>query len=84
MQIQWKWMLLSHVQLWDPVDYTVHGILQARILDWVAIPFSTESSRPGIEPRPPTLHVDYLPAKGLSVTLEKFTDILNMSKKLNS
>ena len=32
MQIQWKWKLLSHVQLWDPMDYTVHGILQARIM----------------------------------------------------
>ena len=27
--------------LWDPMDYTVHGILQARILDWVAITFPT-------------------------------------------
>ena len=26
--------------LCDPVDYTVHGILQARILKWVAFPFS--------------------------------------------
>ena len=25
--------------LWDPMDYTVHGILQAKILDWVAFPF---------------------------------------------
>ena len=25
----------------DPMDYTVHGILQARILEWVAFPFST-------------------------------------------
>ena len=32
--------------LCDPMDYTVHGILQARILDWVAFPFSTESSQP--------------------------------------
>ena len=28
-----------------PVDYTVHGILQARILEWVAIPFSRGSSQ---------------------------------------
>ena len=83
MQIQWKWKLLSHVQLWDPMDYTVHGILQARIMGWVAIPFSRGSSKPGIEPRSPTLQVDSLPAEGLSVTLEKLTDILNMSKKLN-
>ena len=26
--------------LCDPMDYTVHGILQARILEWVAISFS--------------------------------------------
>ena len=26
--------------------YTVHGILQARILEWVAIPFSGGSSQP--------------------------------------
>ena len=30
----------------DPVDYTVHGILQARILEWVAFPFSRGSSQP--------------------------------------
>ena len=28
------------------IDYTVHGILQARILEWVAFPFSRESSQP--------------------------------------
>ena len=27
-------------------DYTVHGILQARILQWVAVPFSRGSSQP--------------------------------------
>ena len=37
--------------LCDPVDcslprFSVHGILQARILEWVAIPFSTGSSQP--------------------------------------
>ena len=32
--------------LWDPVDYTVHGILQARILEWVAFPLSKVSSQP--------------------------------------
>ena len=30
----------------DPTDYTVHGILQARILEWVAFPFSRGSSKP--------------------------------------
>ena len=32
--------------LCDPMDYTVHGILQARILEWVAICFSRRSSQP--------------------------------------
>ena len=38
--------LLSCVWLSDPMDYTVHGILQARILEWVAFPFSSQSSQP--------------------------------------
>ena len=29
--------------LCDPMDSTVHGILQARILEWVAVPFSRRS-----------------------------------------
>ena len=32
--------------LCDPMDYTVHGILQARILERVAFPFSRGSSQP--------------------------------------
>ena len=30
----------------NPMDYTVHEILQARILEWVAFPFSRGSSQP--------------------------------------
>ena len=41
-----KWKSLSRVWLCDPMDYTVCGILQARILEWVAFPFSSESSQP--------------------------------------
>ena len=36
----------SRPTLCDPMDYTVHGILQARILEWVAFPFSRASSQP--------------------------------------
>ena len=32
--------------LCNPMNYTVHGILQARILEWVAFPFSRGSSQP--------------------------------------
>ena len=38
-----------HLTLWDPMDYSlpgssVHGIFQARILEWVAMPSSKGSS----------------------------------------
>ena len=44
---------LSCVQLYDPMDCSppgssVHGIAQARILEWAAIPFSREFPDPGI------------------------------------
>ena len=45
------------------MDYTVHGILQARILEGVAIPFSRGSSQPGIELESPTLQLNSLPAE---------------------
>ena len=49
--------------LCHPMDYTVHGILPARILEWVAIPFFRYIPNPGIEPRSPTLQSDSLPAE---------------------
>ena len=36
----------SSPTLFDPMDYVVHGILQARILELVAFPFSRECSQP--------------------------------------
>ena len=32
--------------LFDPMEHTVHGVLQVRILEWVAVPFSSGSSQP--------------------------------------
>ena len=45
------WVAQSHPTLWDSMECSlpgssVHGILQARILEWVAIPFSRGSSWP--------------------------------------
>ena len=40
--VEVKSKLLLCVQLCDPMDYTVHGILQARMLAWVALPFFRE------------------------------------------
>ena len=42
-----------------PMDYTVHGILQARILEWGAIPFTRGSS----QPRSAKLQSDSLPTE---------------------
>ena len=47
---KWKWRSLSPVQL-IVTPWTVHGLLQARILEWVAFPFSRGSSQPG-DPTP--------------------------------
>ena len=47
---KWKWYH-SVVSLWDPIDYSppdssVHGALQAKLLEWVAISFSRGSAWP--------------------------------------
>ena len=44
-----------------PIDYTVHGILQVEILEWIPPP--GDLPNPGIEPRSPALQVDSLPAE---------------------
>ena len=46
---KWKWSL--SVRLCDPIDSSlpcssIHGIFQARVLEWVAISFSRGSSQP--------------------------------------
>ena len=60
----------SCLTLCNPMDYIplgspVHGILQARILEWVAMPSSRASSYPGIKPRSPALQADSLPSEPL-------------------
>ena len=47
----------------DPMDYTVHGILQARILEWVPFSSPGDLPNPGIEPRYPALQAGSLPAE---------------------
>ena len=43
----WKWTSLSCIRLYvTPVDYTAHGILQARVLEWVAFLFFRGSFQP--------------------------------------
>ena len=42
----WVKVTQSCPTLCDPMDYTLHGILQVRMLEWVAFPFSRVSSQP--------------------------------------
>ena len=71
--------LIAHLcpTLCDPVDCSppgsyVHGILQARILDWVAISFSGDLPNAGIEPRSPTLQLDSLLSEPPGVSVLHF------------
>ena len=49
--------------LGDPIDCTVHGILQARILEWVAVAFSRGSSQPRDRTQVSHIPADSLPAE---------------------
>ena len=53
----------SCLTLCDPMDNTVQGILQARILEWEPFPSPGDLPNPGIEPSSPSLQVDSLPAE---------------------
>ena len=57
----------SCLTLSDPMDCSlsgssVHGIFQARVLEWIAIAFSRDLPNPGIEPWSPSLQADALPS----------------------
>ena len=61
-------LLQSCLTLSDPMDCSlpgssVHGIFQARIVEWVAISFSRDLPDPRIEPRSPALQADSLPTE---------------------
>ena len=50
LEVMWSEVAQSCLTLWDPMDCSLpgfsHGIIQARVLEWVAISFSRESSPP--------------------------------------
>ena len=56
-------------------------ILQARILEWVAMPSSRGSSQPGIEPRSPTLQADSLPSEPPGKPSANFPLSVKLQKK---
>ena len=47
----------------SPPGSSVHGILQARILNWVAMPFSRDRPDPGIKFEAPALQTDSVPSE---------------------
>ena len=75
-QVKWVKITQPCPTLCDPMGYRVHGILQARILEWVAFSFPGDLPNPGINPRSPTLQANSLPADppGNS-TLEEFSTV---------
>ena len=60
------------------MDYTVHGILQARLMEWVSVPFSRGPSQPRIKPRYPTLQVDPLPTEAQGKSKNTGVDSLSL------
>ena len=54
----------SYLTLCNPIDCSppgssVYGILWARILEWIAIPFSMDLPDPGIKPGSSALQADF-------------------------
>ena len=58
----------SFSTLCNPMDCSlpgssIHGILQARIVEWVPFPSPGDLPNPGIKPGPPVLQADSLPSE---------------------
>ena len=65
----------------SPPDSSIHGIFQARVLEWVAIPFSRGSSQPRMEPRSPALQADSLPAQMVTYMLKHSGEYIKMLQR---
>ena len=77
---------LSCPTLCDSMDClpgsSVHGILQARILEWVAIFFSRDIPVSGIEPGSPALQPDSLLSEPLRKLLKKLIALKSLTQSL--
>ena len=60
----------------NPLGSSVHGILQERILEWVALPFSRNLPNWGIKPRSPLLQADSLQSEPPGKPIELNTSLL--------
>ena len=72
----------SCLTLCNPMDYGVHGILQARILEGEPFPSPGDLPNPGIESRSPALQVDSLPAELLCYKSHFIPSILSYDREI--
>ena len=73
----------SRVQFCVTVDCSLPGssvqeILQARILEWVAVPSSRDLPDPGVEPGSPVLQADSLPSELPEAAANKLSDTVSL------
>ncbi|CAI9171301.1 unnamed protein product [Rangifer tarandus platyrhynchus] len=78
----WNTYTFQNLLFCDPMDCSltdssVHGIIQKRILKWVAVPSPGDLPDPGTEPRSPVLEADSLPAKPPGKTPKPATNYSN-------
>ena len=62
----------------SPPGSSVHRILQARILEWVAVPFFGDLPNSGIKPGSPTLQADPSPSEPPGKPLNQLTELYYM------
>ena len=72
----------SCLTLCNPMDCTVCGILQDRILGWISFLSPGDLPNPGIELRSPTLQVDSLPAEPQGKPKDTGVGILSLPQGL--
>ena len=79
---KWSCSVVSHFLqphgLYSPACSSVHGIFQARVLEWVAISFSRGSSRPRDWTRFSALQADALPSEPPGKPLREVPDKYGM------
>ena len=84
----WKCQSFSHVLLFvtpmDTLGSSVHGILQARILEWVAFPPPGDLPNRGIKPGSPALKADSFPSEppGKSIVSKVIAKYFVLSKAM--
>ena len=75
-------LILCHTVDCNPPDSSVHGIFQARILEWVAISYSTDLPDPGVKPMSPTLAGGFFTTETPGTSQNTWTRLRNLITQL--